>query len=332
MKILGIESSCDETAAAVVADGNRILSSVVASQIKTHARFGGVVPELASREHMRAIVAVVEKALAEADISLEKIDLIAATQGPGLIGALLIGFSYAKAMAYALEIPCVGVNHLDGHIHSLFLGDEKPSFPFVALLVSGGHTNLYHVTAPTQAELLGQTLDDAVGEAFDKVSKMMGLGYPGGPIIGKLAAKGDPERIHFPRAWLKDRPEDFSFSGLKTAVRTYLQKNGDRVQTLQADIAASFQEAAVDVLCQKTVAAAQRLHCRRVALVGGVAANQRLRQLLQKQAAAHDLDVFIPDLSLCGDNAAMIAAAGFHLRDGAQKTGLDADVYCRHRF
>jgi len=328
MLVLGIETSCDETAAAVVADGTRILSSVVSSQIDVHRIFGGVVPELASRKHIEAIVPVYRQALAEAQISDEQIEAVAATRGPGLVGALLVGFSYAKALAMARRLPWIGISHLEGHLNSVFLQADPPAFPFTALLASGGHTSIYRVRSHTEADLLGQTRDDAAGEAFDKVSKMLGLGYPGGVVISRLAESGDAERIRFPRAYLEKTGFDFSFSGIKTAVGRYIREHADyRNQT--ADIAAGFQEAVVEVLTYKVIRAAEETGCRHLALVGGVAANRRLRNQVRKAAAERNIRVCIPPLELCGDNAAMIAAAGYHrLRNGEQGR-LDDDVYSR---
>ncbi|MEJ2641866.1 MAG: tRNA (adenosine(37)-N6)-threonylcarbamoyltransferase complex transferase subunit TsaD [Desulfosarcinaceae bacterium] len=329
MNILGIESSCDETAAAVVADGCRQKSSVVASQVAVHHPYGGVVPELASRRHVEAIVPVVAEALKDADLTPGQLDGVAATQGPGLVGSLLVGFSFAKAYAYARDLPFVGVNHLEGHIHSVFLGQDPPTYPFVALLVSGGHTSLYYVSDPMNHELMGQTRDDAVGEAYDKVAKMMGLGYPGGRVIDDLAADGDAERIRFPRVYLDKAAFDFSFSGIKTAVNRHLQTHADTLPEGAADIAAGFQAAVVEVLTYKLVQAARERRCRQVAIVGGVAANHGLRESVRTAAAEAGLKLHIPAVDLCGDNAAMIAAVGYHYLEAGERTGLDADVYSR---
>ena len=331
MLILGIETSCDETAAAVVKNGTTSLSSVVASQIDVHHPFGGVVPELASRKHIEAIAPVVREALDSAGIQLNRIDGVAATQGPGLVGSLLVGFSFAKALAYSSGIPWIGVNHLAGHINSVFLEPDPPPFPFVALLVSGGHTAIYYVTSHTDIELMGQTRDDAAGEAFDKVSKMLGLGYPGGKVISDMAAKGDPGKVVFKRPYLDKTQYDFSFSGIKTGVNRYIQSANLEGNDLIQDIAAGFQEAVVDVLSYKLLHAAQQKNCSHAAIVGGVAANTRLRTNVMEQAAQKGLTVHIPSPDLCGDNAAMIAAVGFHYLSQGEVSGLDCDVYSRVR-
>lgn len=330
MKILGIESSCDETAAAVVENGIAVLSSVVASQVEVHHRWGGVVPELASRKHIEAIVPVVEETIEAAGISREAIDAVAVTQGPGLVGALLVGFSFAKAFAFGLGVPWVGVNHLEGHIQSLFLSNSPPSFPFVALLASGGHTSIYHVTGPTEMAIMGQTRDDAAGEAYDKVAKVLGLGYPGGSVIDRLAIEGDPERIHFKRPFLDKESFDFSFSGIKSAVNRFAQTHREELETLTPHIAAGFQEAVVDVLSFKLVQAAQIRKCRHLAVVGGVAANRRLRTMVRERAEAKGISVHIPPVELCGDNAAMVAAAGYHYLKAEKRGQLDDDVYSRN--
>ena len=331
MIILGIETSCDETAAAVVVDGIQILSSVVSSQIDIHHPYGGVVPELASRKHMEAIVPVVTEALAASGMDSKQLDALAVTQGPGLVGALLVGFCFAKSFAFALDIPWVGVNHLEGHINSLFLEENPPPFPFVALLASGGHTSIYYVTSHTGFEVVGQTRDDAAGEAFDKVAKMLGLGYPGGGVIDRLATQGDPEKIVFPRPFLDKSTFDFSFSGLKTAVRRYIEKNMDVYQEQIPDIAAGFQESVVDVLSFKVVHAALMKGCEHIAVVGGVAANNRLRERVRHEADLKGLTVHVPSIDLCSDNAAMIAATGYHYLIAGTVSGLCDDVYSRVR-
>jgi N6-L-threonylcarbamoyladenine synthase len=310
MLVLGIESSCDETSAAVLADGRRILSNVVASQDAIHAPYGGVVPELASRRHLEVVVPVVEKALGDAAVALPDLDGIAVTQGPGLVGSLLVGLSVAKSLAYVHRKPLVGVNHLEGHVYAAFLEEPPPEHPFLALVVSGGHTALYHARAPLAYTLVGQTRDDAAGEAFDKVAKLLGLGFPGGPIIQKTAEHGDPRAIAFPLAQMTDGARDFSFSGIKTSVALYVKREGPLGERGVADVAASFQAAVVKMLVRKTVRAALHLGIKRIVVTGGVAANGPLRQALRAEAAEHGLLLHIPSARLCTDNAAMIAAAG----------------------
>ncbi|MFH1582036.1 MAG: tRNA (adenosine(37)-N6)-threonylcarbamoyltransferase complex transferase subunit TsaD [Pseudomonadota bacterium] len=329
MIILGIETSCDETAAAVVENGTGILSSVVLSQIEVHHPYGGVVPELASRKHIEAIVPVVREAMKSSGIGSDRPDAIAVTRGPGLIGSLLVGFSFAKAYAFALGIPWTGVNHLEGHILSVFLEPDPPPFPFISLLASGGHTGIYHVASYTKMELMGQTRDDAAGEAFDKVAKMLGLGYPGGSIIGKTAEKGDPLKINFPRAYLDKSGFDFSFSGIKTSVSRFIQTHEYEYKDMIPDIAAGFQEAVVDVLSYKLINAAKEKGCEHISISGGVAANKRLREKTNIEAALSGIKVHIPDPSLCGDNAAMIAAAGYHSLINGVAHDLTLDVFSR---
>ncbi|ADU50394.1 O-sialoglycoprotein endopeptidase [Thermaerobacter marianensis DSM 12885] len=336
---LGIETSCDETSFAVVAGGRRILANVVLSQTGEHRRYGGVVPELASRRHVTNAVPLLQAALAEAGIGLGDLDLIAVTRGPGLVGALLVGVSLAKALAWALDKPLVGVHHLAGHVYANFLappgGDTapEPRYPAVTLVVSGGHTDLFHLEAGGGLRWLGGTRDDAAGEAFDKVARELGLGYPGGPVIDRLAAQGDPGAFAFPRAMLDDDTLDFSFSGLKTAVLYELERRGwrdpDRRAELEAhlpDLAASFQQAVVDVLVAKTLRAARQVGARQIYLAGGVAANRRLRHDLGVAAAAAGLDLAYPPPVLCTDNGAMIAAAGFAAWQRGRRDGLDLDV------
>ena len=331
MIVLGIETSCDETAAAVVADGTTTLSSVVSSQVSIHHPYGGVVPELASRKHIEAIQQIVDESIRKSGKKADQVDAVAATQGPGLIGSLLVGFSFAKSFAWRLGVPFVGVNHLEGHMNSVFLGSDPPPFPFVALLASGGHTSIYHVVSHTQFEPMGHTRDDAAGEAYDKVAKMLGLGYPGGEVIDTLAQKGDAEKITFPRAYLDRSAFDFSFSGIKTAVNRYVQSRGDAVAGQIPDIAAGFQEAVVEVLSYKLVRAAIKKGCDHAAVVGGVAANARLREKVKSDAAKAKLTVHIPPVDLCGDNAAMIASTGYHYIRSGHFTDLYADVYSRVR-
>ena len=333
MIILGIESSCDDTAAAVVSYGQKILSSVISSQVDIHNMYGGVVPELASRKHIESISMVVDKAITNAGISIKDIDGVAATMGPGLIGSLLVGFTFAKAFSYANNLPFSGVDHLKGHINSLFLDNNPPLFPFVALLVSGGHTALYYVKDHIDIKLLGQTRDDAAGEAYDKVSKMLGLGYPGGRVIDELAEKGDKEKIFFSRPYLDKKAFDFSFSGIKTAVNRYIQTHNESYRENISHIAAGFQEAVVDVLSLKLINAAKKTGCDKIAIVGGVAANKRLRDKTLKQAKKERLSLYLPSFDLCGDNAAMIAATGFHcFKQKHRLVSLDSDVYSRSVF
>ena len=332
MIVLGIESSCDETAAAVVRDGSHVLSSIVSSQVSVHHPYGGVVPELASRKHIEAIVPVVNSAIADAGITPEQIDAVAVTQGPGLIGSLLVGFSFAKGFAYGHGIPWVGIDHLEAHINSVFLEPNPPAFPFVALLVSGGHTSIYHVTSHLAFHPMGQTRDDAAGEAYDKVAKMLGLGYPGGGVIDRLAARGDPNTIYFTRPFLDKDQFDFSFSGIKSAVMRHLQLHPDPSETDQQDIAAGFQAAVVDVLVHKIINAATVKGCNHLAVVGGVAANHGLRDAISQSAMTAGITVHIPAIDYCGDNAAMVAAVGYHRLNAGQRSKMDEDVYSRVKF
>lgn len=330
MLILAIESSCDDTAAAVLESDRRLLASVVSSQNEIHARFGGIVPELASRRHIEMIRPVVDEALAQAGVGLADIDLIAATRGPGLVGSLLVGFTFAKALALVRHIPCVGVDHMAGHLFSCLLEEDKPEFPYTALIVSGGNTALYTVENPVTYALLGRTRDDAAGEAFDKVAKLLSLGYPGGPVISRLAQDGNPAAIAFPRARLGPDSLDFSFSGLKTSVATHVNTQQRTGQSLRlADICASFQEAVAEVLVNKTLAAAERTGHRRIVLGGGVAANPRLRTLLGERCAAKDLRLFMPSPVFCTDNAAMIGVAGYYRFLQGDLVAADDDAYSR---
>jgi N6-L-threonylcarbamoyladenine synthase len=318
--VLGIETSCDETAAALVLGGYDIASSVVSSQIDLHAAFGGVVPEIASRAHLDLINPVIARAIVEAGVDEKRIDAVACTIGPGLIGALLVGVSAAKGLALAWDVPFVGVNHLEAHLYAALLDDPSTELPIVVLLVSGGHTMLVEMTAPGVYRLLGRTIDDAGGEAFDKVARFLGLGYPGGPAIEKLARRGDPTAIAFPRG-MRDDGLDFSFSGLKTSVMYHLRKHPDADV---ADVAASFQEAVVDVLVHKARRAAAEVGARGIALGGGVAANGRLREALLGACAADGIRGYVPSPAMCTDNAAMIAAAGWHRLRLDGPTALDA--------
>lgn len=329
MYVLGIESSCDETAAAVVKDGGQVLSSIVSSQIEIHHQYGGVVPELASRKHIENIVVVVDQAIREAGLDLKQIDAVSVTRGPGLIGSLLVGFSFAKSFSLAMNIPWIGVDHLEGHISSVFLEGNSPPFPFVTLLVSGGHTSIYLVTSHTSFERMGQTRDDAAGEAFDKVAKMLDLGYPGGRIIDTLSRTGNPDTIVFPRPYMDKSQFDFSFSGLKSAVNRYIKANPQSYKAHIPDIVAAFQEAVIDVLSYKLFAAAREKKVRHVAVVGGVAANSRLREKILADAGREKMTVHIPSIDFCGDNAAMIAAIGYHYLLKGDRSNLDEDVYSR---
>jgi N6-L-threonylcarbamoyladenine synthase len=308
VRVLGIESSCDETAAAIVEDGRRILSSVVASQDDLHGRFGGVVPELASRRHIVSVLEVIAAALQRASMKPEEIDGIAVTRSPGLIGSLLVGLSAAKAIGYALDVPFVGVHHIEGHLAAALLGDGDPRFPLVGLVVSGGHTDLYRVPARDRYELLGRSLDDAAGEAFDKVATLVGLPYPGGPAVDRASQGGDPAAIAFPRP--APPGLDFSFSGLKTAVALRVRDRGAPKGRELQDLAASFQEAVTDTLLGKLFAAVEREDVSDVAVCGGVARNSRLRDRLAKECGRRGLTLWLTPLELCTDNAAMIAAAG----------------------
>ncbi len=331
MLVLGIETSCDETAAAVVADGRRVLSNVVATQFELHAQYGGVVPELAARRHLENILPVIQAALDQAGVSLKEIDGLAVSQGPGLIGALVIGMAAAKALAFTLKKTLVGVHHLEAHILAAFLTETPPSFPFVALVVSGGHTNLYEVRGFKDMALLGRSRDDAAGEAFDKVAKLMGLGYPGGVKIEALASRGNPTAFSLPRPRIVKEPLTFSFSGLKTAV-AYLLKQQPEILSdagAQADLAASFQEAVVDSLLSRAWLALKQTKGTRLVVCGGVAANTRLRRVLMEQAQADGVELFLPPLSLCTDNAAMVAALGYHLLMAGDRLDLAGDVFSR---
>ena len=319
MLLLTLETSCDETSAAVVRDGRHVLSNVIASQVDLHAKYGGVVPELASRRHLETINPVVEEALSAAGVGLEDLDGLAVTRGPGLVGALLVGLSFAKALAYGRGLPLVGVHHIEGHILAIQLEDSV-AYPYLALAVSGGHTHLFRVDGIGQYRLLGRTVDDAAGEAFDKVAKMLGLGYPGGPIIDRLAAEGEPGDIRFPRPLLKKDTLNFSFSGVKTSVLNFLHKEskppiGERLSA----VAAAFQEAVVDVLTQRAFRAARNEGLERIVVAGGVACNRGLRRRFQEMAGPEGVKVWFPSPVLCSDNAAMLAvAADEYLLRGVQ--------------
>jgi len=327
MRILGIETSCDETAAAVVVDGTQVVSSVVASQVDLHARYGGVVPEVASRAHVEMLMPVVAQSLVEAGVGGSDIDAVAATVGPGLVGSLLVGVSAAKALSLVWDVPFVAVNHLEAHLYAAFLEEPTMELPLVVVLVSGGHTMLISMEGHGQYRLLGQTLDDAAGEAFDKVARFLDLGYPGGPLIDRLALDGDPRAISFPRPMLNDGL-DFSFSGLKTAVVNYVRKHPD---VGAADVAASFRQAVVDVLVTKARRAARDIGAKGICLAGGVAANSQLRMRVLDVCEEDALHAFIPSRSMCTDNAAMIAAAGYYCfqRNGASPIDTGADPNLR---
>lgn len=338
MLVLGIETSCDETAAAIVRDGREIVSSVIASQIETHKRFGGVVPELASREHLDKIVPIVEEAFERAEMQPEEIDGIAVTVGPGLVGSLLVGVSYAKAMAFALQKPLVGVNHIEGHVYSVAFENPPVEYPALALIVSGGHSNLFFVPAPGKYKVLARTRDDAAGEAFDKVAKMMGLGYPGGPIIEKLAREGNPKAVKFSLPRMGDGSADFSFSGLKTAVTKHVREtglrpvaNGEQPSQAIKDLAASFQSVVVRSLVGTTERVARDYPPKTLIVAGGVACNEVLREASRQTAERLGVPVYFPSPHLSTDNAAMIAAAGTVKLQAGERAGFDlnADVTLR---
>lgn len=324
--IFAVETSCDETAAAVVAGGRRILSNVVASQAELHQRFGGVVPEVASRRHVETVMAVVDRALSEAGLQLGDVDAVAVTKGPGLVGALLVGMSVAKGLALSCNLPLVGINHVDAHVHAVFLGREELQPPLLSLTVSGGHTALLYLDSEHRYSVIGSTRDDAAGEALDKVARLLGLGYPGGPALERLARNGDPQAVDFPRAML-DEGYDFSFSGLKTAAINYLHNLKQKGQTPNpADVAASYQEAVFDVLVEKTMRAAAEYEVYQVVLAGGVAANQMLREKFSARACCAGYEVFWPEPSFCTDNAAMVAAAGYFRYIRGQRDDMDLEV------
>ncbi len=312
INILAIESSCDETAASVVRNGREVLSNVISSQIEIHKKYGGVVPEVASRKHIENISSVVKEAMEEAKVSVDDIDAIAVTYGPGLVGALLIGINYAKSLSYVWNKPLIGVNHIEGHISANYIEDKNFEPPFMCLVVSGGHTHLVYVEDYGKYEVMGRTRDDAAGEAYDKIARALNLGYPGGPKVDKLAKLGNKDAIHFPRVKLDEETLDFSFSGLKSAVLNYInqttQKGG---KIVEADVAASFQEAVIDVLVEKVIKAARLKDCNKIALAGGVASNSRLREALGKECENSNLLLYRPSPILCTDNAAMIGSCAY---------------------
>lgn len=331
MRVLAIETSCDDTGAAVLLEGRKILSNVVSSQAAVHQKYGGVVPELASRKHIEMIVPIVTEALNTAGITLQEIDGIAVTQGPGLVGSLLVGLSFAKSLAFVTGAPLIGVNHIEAHLSAIFLEEKPPRFPFVGLVVSGGHTSLYRVDGFGKLNRLGQTRDDAAGEAFDKVAKLLRLGYPGGPIIDELSSAGDSKAIRFPRASLGRDSFDFSFSGVKTAVvnfvKTHPEPAGGFPRELVRDIVSSFQEAVVDVLVKKTFQAANHQGLKRVVLSGGVAANRLLRKRMVEEALEQKMRVYIPSPVFCTDNAAMVGVTGYEYLKRGMRSPLSLNAF-----
>lgn len=325
--ILGIESSCDETAAAVVRNGRQVLSNVINTQIALHKIYGGVVPEIASRKHIESIDPVIDEALSAAGVTLSEIDAIAVTYGPGLVGALLVGVSSAKALAYAAGKPLVPVHHIKGHIMANLIAHPELEPPFVCLVASGGHSHIVEVQDYQTLRVLGRTRDDAAGEAFDKIARVIGLGYPGGPLIDKLSCEGNPEAVHFPRVRMDGDSLDFSFSGVKTAVINYLHKAEQKGEEInKADIAASFQAAVVDVLCEHTTEAARKCHRKVIALAGGVASNSALRKRMTEEAEREGISVLYPPPVLCTDNAAMIGCAGYYGYLAGQRADLSLNA------
>lgn len=335
--VLGLESSCDETAAAVVRRGREVLSNVISSQVAIHQAYGGVVPEVASRNHLERCIPVVDQAISEAGIDLEQLDGVAVTYGPGLVGSLLVGVSVAKALAFALDIPLIGVNHVEGHIYANLLAYPELEPPLLCLTVSGGHTAVLFLETSGYYQALGRTRDDAAGEAFDKIARVLGLGYPGGPAIERMAKDGNPTAIEFPRALHGEETLDFSFSGLKTAVLNYLnqlrQKQGERLSAEQiADVAASFQAAVIDSLVEKAVLAVKQTGIKKLALSGGVAANTALRQRLQQALVELGAEFYAPPLAYTTDNAAMIASAGYHRLVLGERSDLTLNAVPNLRF
>ena len=327
MKVLGIETSCDETAIAVVEDGRDVMSNLISSQVDLHARFGGVVPEVAARAHVEALNPLMQEALEQAGVGFGDLDAVSVTIGPGLVGALLVGIAAAKSVALVTGKPFIGVNHLEGHVYANFLEHGPPDPPYVSLIVSGGHTMLVHMKDRHSYEVLGQTLDDAAGEAFDKIARFMGLGFPGGPAVDALSQAGDPAAIKFPRAMADSGDFDFSLSGLKTAVMRYVKtERAAGREPDPADLAASFQEAVVDVQVSKTIRAALERETKTVLLGGGVVANTRLRERMLEAGEREGLRVLFPSLPLCTDNGAMIACAGFYRLQAGETTPLDAEA------
>jgi N6-L-threonylcarbamoyladenine synthase len=325
--IMAIETSCDETAVAILADGEELLANLVSSQIKTHQQYGGVVPEIASRQHLEQVNRLIALALEEAGLRFADLTAIAVTYGPGLVGALLVGVSTAKALAYSLNLPLIGVNHIEGHIYANWLNGEKREFPLVCLIVSGGHTALVEMTGHGEYHFLGETQDDAAGEAYDKVARAMGLGYPGGPLLDRLAAEGNGQAVPLPRAWLGEHSYDFSFSGLKTAVLNYLHKAAQKGEEIaKADLAASFQTSVVEVLVEKTIQAVKQRKLSTVLMAGGVSANSFLRSEMQKRCAIEGIKLAYPPIEFCTDNAAMIACAGYYRYLKGERSGWDLNA------
>ena len=325
--ILAIESSCDETAAAVVKNGREVLSNVISSQIALHTLFGGVVPEIASRKHIENIDGVISKAMEDAAVTFDDIDAIGVTYGPGLVGALLVGLAEAKALAYTLKKPLVGVHHIEGHMCANYIQDKEFKPPYVALVVSGGHSHLLYVKDYGEYEILGRTRDDAAGEAYDKVARAIGMGYPGGPKIDKAAKEGNPHAVEFPRVFLEDDSYDFSFSGLKSAVLNYINKqNMMGIEINQNDVAASFQKAVIEVLVEKTIKAAKEKGVTSVAMAGGVASNSALRALMSEKCSENGFHLNIPDPILCTDNAAMIGSAAYYEYIKGRRDTLDLNA------
>lgn len=325
--VLGIETSCDETSVAVVGSGKEILSLVTSSQSRLHARYGGVVPEIASRAHLEAVIPAMEEALREAGTELEEIGAVAVTRGPGLIGALLVGLTAAKAVSFALDLPLVALNHLEAHIYANFLHRPDLEPPLLAFIASGGHTLLVYMPAHRRYRVLGETLDDAAGEAFDKVARYLGLGYPGGPAIDEVSRRGDPGAIPFPRAMMHDGSYDFSLSGLKTAVVNHVRKARERGEEINVeDIAASFQAAVVEVQVHKITRAAREMKVDKVVLAGGVAANRYLRMELGRELERMGVELYYPPPPLCADNGAMVAALGYRMWKEGKTSGLDVDA------
>ncbi|MCR5272418.1 MAG: tRNA (adenosine(37)-N6)-threonylcarbamoyltransferase complex transferase subunit TsaD [Lachnospiraceae bacterium] len=327
VKILAIESSCDETAAAVVVNGRDVRSNIISSQIALHTLYGGVVPEIASRKHIEKINQVIDEALKEADMTLDDMDAIAVTYGPGLVGALLVGVAEAKAISYAKNIPLVGVHHIEGHISANYIENKELEPPFLCLVVSGGHTHLVNVKDYGEYEILGRTRDDAAGEAFDKVARAIGLGYPGGPKIEKVSHEGNPHAIEFPRAKVADGEYDFSFSGMKSAALNYLNHCEMKgIEVVQADVAASFQQAVIDVLVQRAERAIDEYGAKKFAIAGGVASNGTLRSAMEKMCESKNVKFYRPSPILCTDNAAMIGAAGYYDYIAGVRSGMDLNA------